>query len=171
VAADGAVRAGFTHVTGADSYRVEAVAEGAAAGGAVRSAVVHKDDHGDVTGLANGMAHRVRVVAVSGAGETASPWTELTPRAEAGALPPDAQSLEPVAGGAVFQWRGVAADDAYVLEVTDAAGEPIRSWTTRLRGFSRIEDLPSGTDIRVRVRSVRGDAASAWSAWTEVTTG
>ncbi|MEO3762341.1 glycoside hydrolase family 2 TIM barrel-domain containing protein [Streptomyces sp. B5E4] len=168
VAAAGAVRAGFAHVAGADSYRVEAQA---VTGGAVRSAVVHKDDHGDVTGLADGTAHRVRVVAVSGAGETASEWTEVTPRAGAGALPPDAQSLEPVAGGTVFQWRGVAADEAYELEVTDAAGEPVRSWTTRLRGFSRIEDLAAGTDIRVRVRSVRGDATSAWSEWTEVSTG
>ncbi|WP_234380587.1 hypothetical protein [Streptomyces sp. CMB-StM0423] len=41
----------------------------------------------------------------------------------------------------------------------------------RLRGFSRIEDLAAGTDIRVRVRSVRGDATSAWSEWTEVSTG
>ncbi|MGW3623228.1 glycoside hydrolase family 2 TIM barrel-domain containing protein [Streptomyces sp. NPDC000880] len=171
VAADGAVRVVFDHVTGADSYRVEATQEGTETG--LLSRTVHKDDHGDITGLLNGTPYRVRVVAVSAAGETASEWTAgLTPWVDAGPLPPDAQALKPVVDGAVFQWRGGGAAQAYAIEVADArSGELIRSWTTSVRGFSRIEDLGSGRQVRARIRGLRADgAASAWSEWMEART-
>lgn len=158
-------------MTGADFYRAEAAQEGT--GTAPLSRTVHKDGHADITGLLNGTPYRVRVVAVCAAGETASEWrTGLTLRADAGPLPPDAQALKPVPGGAVLHWRGAGADRAYVIEVADArGGEPIRSWTTPLRGFSRIEDLGSGRQVRVRIRALRADGvASAWSEWMEATT-
>ncbi|MBA2945629.1 glycoside hydrolase family 2 protein [Streptomyces himalayensis] len=171
VAADGAVRVVFDHVAGADSYRVEATQEGTDTG--TLSRTVYKDDHGDITGLVNATRYKVRVVAVSAAGETASEWTAgLIPGADAGPLPPDAQVLVPVADGAVFQWRGGGADHAYAIEVADArSGELIRSWTTSIRGFSRIEDLGSGRQVRVRIRGLRADnTASAWSEWVEART-
>lgn len=76
------------------------------------------------------------------------------------------------AGGAVLHWRGAGADRAYVIEAVDArGGERIRSWTTPLRGFSRIEDLGSGRQVRVRIRALRADGvASAWSEWMETRT-
>ncbi|MER7807409.1 glycoside hydrolase family 2 TIM barrel-domain containing protein [Streptomyces sp900116325] len=171
VAADGALRVVFDHVTGADSYRAEAAQE--AIGTVTRSRTVHKDGHADITGLRNGTPYRVRVVAMCAAGETASAWrTGLTLRADAGPLPPDAQALKPVPSGTVLHWRGAAADRAYVIEAADArSGERIRSWTTPLRGFSRIEDLGSGRQVRVRIRALRADgAASAWSEWMETRT-
>ncbi|MFF0290728.1 glycoside hydrolase family 2 TIM barrel-domain containing protein [Streptomyces sp. NPDC005262] len=171
VVADGALRVVFAHVTGADFYRAEATREGT--GTATLSSTVHKDSHADITGLLNGTPYRVRVVAVSPAGETASAWQAApTPRADAGPLPPDVQALKPVPGGAVLHWRGADADQAYEIEAADARnGEPIRSWTTPIRGFSRIEDLGSGRHIRVRIRALRADGvASTWSEWIEAGT-
>ncbi|WP_329157227.1 beta galactosidase jelly roll domain-containing protein [Streptomyces sp. NBC_01717] len=171
VAADGALRVVFDHVTGADSYRAEATQGGT--GTATRSRTVHKDGHADITGLLNGTPYRVRVLAVCAAGETASAWRAgLTPRADAGPLPPDAQVLKPVPGGAVLHWRGADADRAYAIGAVDArSGELIRTWPTTLRGFSRIEELGSGRQVRVRIRALRADGvASAWSEWMEART-
>lgn len=94
------------------------------------------------------------------------------PRADAGPLPPDAQVLKPVPGGAVLHWRGADADRAYAIGAVDArSGELIRTWPTTLRGFSRIEELGSGRQVRVRIRALRADGvASAWSEWMEART-
>ncbi|WP_377273606.1 glycoside hydrolase family 2 TIM barrel-domain containing protein [Peterkaempfera sp. SMS 1(5)a] len=169
VVADGAVRVAFDRVATAEAYRVEAAAQAGADTG-THCRTVYQDDHGDLTGLVNGTPYRVRVVAVSAAGETASAWTAgLLPRAGAGSLPPDVQALVPVAGGAVLVWRGAAEDQAYAVEVADArADEPFRSLTTSVRGFHRIEGLGPGRAIRARVRSLRaGGTADAWSAWSQ----
>ncbi|MFF1836473.1 glycoside hydrolase family 2 protein [Streptomyces sp. NPDC058231] len=173
VVADGALRVVFGHVPGADSYRVEAAQDDTGTGTAALSRTVHKDGHADIAGLLNGTPHRVRVVAVCAAGETASGWrTGLVPRADAGPLPPDVQALKPVPSGIVLHWRGGGADLACAIEVADArSGEVIRSWTTTVRGFSRIEDLGTDRRVRARVRALRADGeATAWSQWLETRT-
>ncbi|GGJ65734.1 glycoside hydrolase family 2 TIM barrel-domain containing protein [Streptomyces brasiliensis] len=171
VVAGGALRVVFDHVPGADAYRVEVV-ETSHPDPRTFSREVHRDRYADVTGLADGMPYRARVVAVSAAGESASGWTVLTPSRDAGPLPPDAQALTPVPDGAVLHWRGGEADRAYAVEVADArGGEPIRAFSTRVRGFSRVEGLGSGRRVRLRVRALDADgAASAWSQWLETTT-
>lgn len=171
VSADGALRVVFDHVAGADAYRVEA-AEAFGPEPLTFSRQVHRDRYADFTGLDNAAPYRARVVAVSSAGEQASGWTDLSPRRDAGPLPPDVQALVPVSGGAVLHWRGGEADRAYGVEVADAGGgEPIRSFTTRVRGFSRVEGLGSGRRVRARVRVLDAEgAAGAWSQWLEATT-
>ena len=164
VVAAGAVRAVFAAVPAADSYRVEV-----ATGEQAHSAVTYRNDFADVTGLPAGPA-RVRVVAVNSAGETASPWREVDLPDSGGPLAPQALTVTPVVGGAVLGWSGVAADDSYDIEVSDArSGAVARTYRTSLRGASRIEQLTAGTRYALRIRSVRDGEPSAWSERRAVT--
>jgi hypothetical protein len=167
VAADGAVRAFFTAVPGAEGYQA-IVSSG---GEVVARSAVTNEDFAEVTGLTAGVEYQVSVVAVNGRGTSQpSPPRTVTPTGGQGALPPQIQAVVPVEAGFVVGYSDP--DAAARTEIRVLAGdEVIRSYVTDRDGSSRVEDLEPGATYGVQVRRVPASGnPSAWSELRQVTT-
>ncbi|MEV4507434.1 glycoside hydrolase family 2 TIM barrel-domain containing protein [Dactylosporangium sp. NPDC049525] len=152
VAANGAVRVVFDRVANADNYRV-LTSTGVTGADTVNG-------FADLTGLTNGSAIQVRVVAVNGAGVSpASAPVTVTPTGTL-ALPPKIQDVVPVAGGFVLGF--IVAPNATDHQVQAYSGTTVVSdVTTALKGSVR------GTVAASSVR-IKG-SNTVWSEQAPVT--
>ncbi|MET7420429.1 glycoside hydrolase family 2 TIM barrel-domain containing protein [Dactylosporangium sp. NPDC005555] len=135
VAADGAVRVVFDRVADADGFRV-LTSTGVTSADTING-------FADVTGLANGVAVQVRVVAFNGFGvSAASAPSSVTPSGTL-ALPPRIQDVVPVSGGLVLGFIVAPGATDHQVEVLDGP-----SFTTSLKGSVRI--VTTGTSVRIK---------------------
>ena len=139
IAANGAVRVVFDRVANADNYRVLT-----STGGTGADTI---NGFSDVTGLTNGTAIQVRVVAVNGAGTSApSAPVTVTPTGTL-ALPPKIQDVVPVAGGFVLGFIVAPGATDHQLQAF-AGASTVRDFTTTLKGSVRV----TGTADTVRIK-------------------
>lgn len=170
-AGEDAVRIGFDRVAGAESY----VAEVRDPDADVDDQVVSRgeaflDDNIVVTNLPSTGRLQVRLVTRNDAGSTPGLWQDLA-RGEGHISPNLVAVVTTTDGDVVLGWSGGSADQAYDIRVNDVeSSEVLQEYRTDLRGSSRVEDLPVGRAVEVRLRSVRVSGTGAWSEPHVVTT-
>lgn len=146
IAANGAVRVVFDRVANADNYRV-LTSTGITGADTVNG-------FADLTGLTNGTAIQVRVVAVNGAGVSAASAPVTVTPAGTLALPPKIQDVVPIAGGFVLGF--IVAPGAADHQVQAFSGTTlVRDLTTTLKGSVRV--TTAATSVRIK------GAGTVWS--------
>jgi beta-galactosidase len=167
LAANGAIRVRFEDPARIGAYQLTATAPN---GTSKSLPAPTRETFADLTGLVNGTTYTVKVTAI-GADGTAGPAAEATatPSGSLG-LAPRLVNLEPIQDGLVLGFSSEAAIGTWFqTEVSDAAsGAVLATRTTKNRPGTRIEGLPSGTAVDVRIRQVSDQGAgSATSVWSE----
>ncbi|GAB3868331.1 glycoside hydrolase family 2 TIM barrel-domain containing protein [Dactylosporangium cerinum] len=136
IAANGSARVVFDRVANADNYRVL---------GATGADTVN--GFADLTGLTNGTAVQLRVVALNGAGTSAPSAPVTVTPAGTLALPPKIQDVVPVAGGFVLGF--IVAPGATDHQVQAFAGaSTVRDFTTALKGSVRV--VAAADTVRIK---------------------
>lgn len=152
IAANGAVRVVFDRVANADNYRV-LTSTGVTGADTVNG-------FADLTGLTNGTAVQVRVVALNGAGVSAASQPVTVTPAGTLALPPKVQDVVPVDGGFVLGFIVAPGATDHQVRVLDGT-TVVRELTTALKGSVRV----AGAATAVRIKG----SNTVWSEEVPVT--
>ena len=163
IVADGAIRAVYNPVTGADEYVLEAIG-----GGRKFTASAKKSGYIDLAGLTNDVEYVIKVFAVNRHGAIPSIAKLATP-SNVGSLPPKIQAITALENGFVLGFiKAPGENSEWEIEVVDALSNSlVESYTTTTIGASRRETLLANRDYRVRIRNTDN---GVWSEYIAVKT-